>query len=83
MHYIYVLFSLKDKKFYVGKTTNLFNRLEKHNKGWVKSTKDRRPLILVHCEVYKAGKEAFLRERELKYPSAGKFKKQLKEKFDL
>lgn len=83
MYYVYILYSLKDKKLYTGRALDLCERLEKHNKGWVKATRDRRPLILVHCEVFRRAKEAFLREKELKYPSAGGFKKELREKLEL
>lgn len=79
-YYVYILYSLKDKGFYTGKTSNLFNRLEKHNRGEVISTKNRRPLVLAHCEVFRVAKDAYLREKELKYPSAGRFKKALREK---
>ena len=83
MYYVYILYSLKDRKFYTGKTTDLCKRIEKHNKGLVRSTKNRKPLVLVHCEVFKSGKEAFLREKELKYPSAGRFKKELRRKLKI
>lgn len=77
--YVYVLFSLKDRNLYVGKTSDIFKRLEKHNEGQVISTKNRRPLKLIHLEVFRDSGKAFLREKELKYPSAGKFKKELRE----
>jgi len=83
MNYVYILYSKKDKKFYTGKTSNLLVRLEKHIKGQVGSTKNRRPLVLVHCEVFKTGGEAFLREKELKYPSAGKLKSELRKRLVL
>jgi len=83
MYYIYVLYSLKDKKFYIGKTTNLGERLNKHNRGEVRSTKNRRPLQLVHFEEFKEAGRAFLRERELKLPSSGRFKKELKDRLGL
>ena len=83
MYYIYVLYSLKDKKFYIGKTTNLGERLNKHNRGEVRSTKNRRPLQLVHFEEFKERGLAFLRERGLKLPSSGRFKKKLKERLKL
>lgn len=83
MYYVYILYSKKDNRFYTGKTNNLLVRLEKHLKGQIKSTKNRRPLSLVHCEVFKTGGEAFLREKELKYPSAGKFKNDLRRKLAL
>lgn len=83
MYYIYVLYSLKDNKFYVGKTNNLAKRLEKHIKGLVRSTKNRRPLKLVHSESFEEAKLAFMRERELKLPSAGRFKTGLRRKLGL
>ena len=47
MYYTYVLQSEKDDKFYVGFTKNLKLRFEKHFKGQVESTRDRRPLKLI------------------------------------
>ncbi len=82
-YYVYVLFSLKDKNLYVGKTSDIFNRLERHNNGRVIATKSRRPLKLIHLEVFIEPGRAFLREKELKYPSAGKFKKELRQKLGL
>jgi len=82
-YHVYILYSLKDKNFYVGKTNDLYKRLERHFKGLVFSTRNRRPLLLVHCEVFKNADEAFLREKELKYPSAGKFKTELRKRLAL
>jgi len=50
MFYTYVLQSEKDDGFYVGFTENLRLRFEKHCKGYVKSTRDRRPLRLIYYE---------------------------------
>ncbi len=47
MHYIYILQSLKDEQFYVGYTIDLKNRIDKHNKGIVSSTKNRVPFKLL------------------------------------
>ena len=82
-YYVYILYSLKDKKFYTGKTSDIVRRLQEHNEGLVYSTKNRRPLLLANCEVYKNAGDAYLREKELKYPSAGAFKKILKEKLGI
>ncbi|MBI2327603.1 GIY-YIG nuclease family protein [Candidatus Curtissbacteria bacterium] len=82
-YYVYILFSLKDKNLYVGRTSDIFKRLERHNNGRVIATKSRRPLKLIHLEVFKDAGKAFLREKELKYPSAGKFKKELREKLGI
>lgn len=38
-HFVYILKSEKDKKFYTGYTKNLKLRLERHQKGLVESTK--------------------------------------------
>jgi len=47
-YYVYVLLSDKDNKFYTGFTNNLKRRFEEHQKGRVKSTKNRRPLKLIY-----------------------------------
>lgn len=50
MYYTYVLFSIKDGKFYVGYCFDLKKRFEEHCKDRVISTKSRRPLKLVYYE---------------------------------
>lgn len=65
-YYTYVLLSLRDKKFYVGYTTNLKNRLQYHARGEVSSTRLRRPLTLVHYEYFINKKDALAREVFLK-----------------
>ncbi len=64
--YVYTLLSLKDKKLYTGFTTNLKNRLQQHARGEVKSTKDRRPLKLIHYEYFINETDAKAREVFLK-----------------
>jgi putative endonuclease len=66
MYYLYLLKSLKDKKLYIGFTSKLSRRLREHNAGEVFSTKGRRPLELIYCEVYKSLTDARRRERNLK-----------------
>ncbi len=66
MQYVYVLKSLKDKKFYTGYTKNLKLRFEQHQKGTVGSTKDRRPLKLIYYEACLNQKDATHREKYLK-----------------
>lgn len=39
MFYIYVLYSTKDKKLYIGFTPDLKKRIVKHNSGYVIATK--------------------------------------------
>ena len=66
MYYVYVLKSLKDKGLYVGRTENLKERFLYHNKGKVKSTKNRKPLKLIYYEASNNIKDATHREQYLK-----------------
>jgi len=52
MHYVYILHSETDKKFYIGFSSDLKTRIIAHQKGEVKSTKKRRPLKLVYYEAF-------------------------------
>lgn len=66
MYYTYVLKSLKDKNLYIGWTNNLKDRIAKHNKGEVASTKPRLPFVLVYYEACLSEEKAILREKQLK-----------------
>jgi putative endonuclease len=66
MYYVYVLRSQLDGKLYIGYTTNLRNRMQKHNNGEVTSTKSRRPFELIFYEGYKSMEDAKRRERYFK-----------------
>lgn len=80
MHYLYILKSTKDNKGYVGTTANVNKRLQEHNSGRVRSTKNRRPFAVVHIEEFVTLAEA--RKREWFYkctPQGGKFKKNILE----
>ena len=66
MFYVYVLKSQKDQCLYTGATSDLDNRLEKHNKGLIESTKDRIPFELIYFEACIDKRDAFRRERYLK-----------------
>jgi putative endonuclease len=52
MYYTYVLQSEIDNKFNVGFTKDLKLRFEHHQKGYVDSTKNRRPLKLIYYEAW-------------------------------
>jgi len=65
-YYTYVLKSLKDLNYYVGYTHNIINRVNEHNKGNVKSTRNRTPLQLVYWEGCLNQKDALKREKYLK-----------------
>ena len=80
MYTVYVLKSLIDNKLYIGCTSDLKNRIDYHNKGKVKSTKYRRPLILKYKEEYNNLYEAYKKER---YYKTAKGKQDLKNKLAL
>jgi len=66
MYYTYVLRSLKDTILYIGWTDNLKERINKHNKGLVQATKDRRPLKLIYYEACLEKEKAIKREKYFK-----------------
>lgn len=83
MYFVYVLHSLKDKKFYIGFTSNLEKRLARHFQGEVEATKRRLPCHLIYYEAYCDKKDAKGREKFLKGGSGHKYlKKQLKNYLD-
>ncbi|NJP04038.1 GIY-YIG nuclease family protein [Candidatus Gracilibacteria bacterium] len=63
---VYVLKSERDQKRYIGVTGNIDRRLAEHERGKVKSTKQRRPLKLIHREEFEKKEEAWAREKFLK-----------------
>ena len=65
-HYVYILQSLKDGAYYIGETTDVEARLNFHNTGRQRSTKNRIPFRLVHVEEYKTRKDALKREKQMK-----------------
>lgn len=66
MDYTYILISEKDGNRYIGSTNNLTKRLEEHNKGYVLSTKSRRPLTLYAYRECETIKEASVWEKKYK-----------------
>ena len=78
---MYILYSKKDKKLYVGQTANLKERLIEHKEGRVKSTKNRRPLVLIHRESFTTRYDAMRREKFLKSLYGGKIKKKILKRY--
>jgi putative endonuclease len=66
MIYTYILQSLKDEKWYTGLTRDLRKRVNEHNNGRIKSTKDRRPFKVVYFEACLNEHDARMREKYLK-----------------
>ncbi|KKR49449.1 MAG: GIY-YIG nuclease superfamily protein [Microgenomates group bacterium GW2011_GWC1_41_8] len=65
-YYVYILFFLKDKGFYIGYTTDLKQRLIHHLKNKVIATKFRTPFLLIHYEYFINEEDAKAREEFLK-----------------
>lgn len=61
-HYVYVLQSLKDKKLYIGSTSDLKQRIADHNRGHNKSTATRRPFVLIFYKAFPSKKDIIRRE---------------------
>ena len=66
MHYVYVIKSNKDGKFYTGCTEDLRKRFREHNGSKVNSTKGRGPFDLIYYEASLDASDAFAREKYLK-----------------
>lgn len=66
MYFVYVLKSLIDGDMYIGFTKDLEDRISRHNKGLVKSTKYRIPFELIYFEASRNIDDALHREKYLK-----------------
>lgn len=66
MYYVYVLKSTVDNKLYIGHTKDLKKRFIQHNKGFVASTKYRKPLKLLYDEACNILQDAVNREKAFK-----------------
>ena len=82
MYFVYVLHSEKDGNLYTGYTKDLELRFEQHSKGYVESTKNRRPFQLIYYEACIEQADALKREKYLKTHYGKMFlKKRLKSYF--
>ena len=66
MAFVYILQSQKNKRYYIGSTIDLRNRLEEHNSGKSKYTSLTKPFKLVFNQEYKTFREAKKIEYKLK-----------------
>ena len=65
-HYVYILQSEKDKKYYIGETSDAAARLLFHNTGKQRSTRNRIPFIIILVEQFETRHEALKREKQIK-----------------
>ncbi len=73
-YFVYILYSEEYDTFYKGQTQNIEQRLEKHNKGLVKSTLRYKPWTLVWVGEKSTRKEAVNLEKKLKNLSKERLK---------
>ncbi|NNK88579.1 MAG: GIY-YIG nuclease family protein [Flavobacteriaceae bacterium] len=72
---VYVLYSEKVGRYYVGMAENLEIRVGEHNAGKVKSTKGYLPWVLVHHESFESRVIAREREKYLKSAAGRRWRK--------
>lgn len=66
MYYFYILRSLKNRKLYLGQTTDLKARIRSHNTGENKATKPNIPYELIYYSAFKNEKDAINCEQYFK-----------------
>jgi len=64
--FVYILESEIDGSFYVGQTSNLNDRLERHNKGRNRSTKAKKPWKIIWFKEMISRPEAIKLESKIK-----------------
>jgi len=80
-HFIYIISSLKAKRYYVGYTIDVERRLLEHNVGGAKSTSPFKPWRLIYSEEFESKSEAYKREWYLKHAPGRKEKREIIEKY--
>jgi len=63
---VYLLKNKKYNELYISSKNNLKRRIQEHNEGKVKSTKNKKPYKLIYYEAYEVEADARRRERMLK-----------------
>ena len=66
MYFVYILYSNKLDRYYVGSTGNLEDRLKRHNSGRSTYTKPGIPWNLVYSKEYETRSEAYNEEQFIK-----------------
>ncbi|RXK61901.1 GIY-YIG nuclease family protein [Lacibacter luteus] len=73
MQYVYIL-KRSDNNYYTGCTNDLKDRFDRHQKGYVDSTRDFRPLELAYYCAFSSKGKAFAFEKYLKSGSGIAFR---------
>ena len=66
MFFVYIIFSEKLNRYYVGHTEDIVVRLNQHNSGFSSFTAKAKDWKLVYSEIFKTREAAHKREREIK-----------------
>ena len=77
MYTIYAIKSLYKNYIYVGLTSDIENRIHRHNSGYEKTTKPYRPFNLIYTEIAENRESARLREKFLKSSTGKRFLRKL------
>ena len=72
-YFVYILYSKRLNKYYIGSTYDVGWRLERHNARWGKYTKTGIPWEIVFAEEYLSKTEALNREKEIKKKKSRKY----------
>jgi putative endonuclease len=75
MYFVYIIYSERFEKFYVGLSADIKQRLQTHNSGKVKSTKSFIPWRVVYTEKFKTRPEAREKEKYLKSAAGRRWRK--------
>lgn len=73
MYTVYILYSQKSSRYYVGQTSDITDRLERHNQGRVKSTKFGIPWKVVLQLEVSTRSEAMVLEKQIKKRGAKRY----------
>jgi putative endonuclease len=72
MFVVYILYSSKLDRYYIGHTENIENRLMLHNAGKVRSTKNGIPWVIKHIENFNNRNDVYRRELQIKKFKSGR-----------
>ncbi|HRQ22618.1 MAG TPA: GIY-YIG nuclease family protein, partial [Anaerolineales bacterium] len=70
---VYILRSDTLQRFYVGSTESVERRLQEHNAGRSRSTRNGAPWTLIRVESFSTRSEALLQERKIKARGIGRY----------
>jgi len=66
MYIVYIIYSQRIDKYYIGFSSNIHDRLCKHNRNSKGFSSSGKPWTIVYTEVFENKKDAMAREKQLK-----------------